>query len=127
MNARAASKLVLVVEDDMTFRRDICDLLEESGYSAVAASDGRDAIAWLSSNTAARPRLILLDLDMPGMSGAELHAWLQRQSRLAEIPVLIVSGLPDASEVAARLHAAGVLSKPFLPDDLLGLVHKLAA
>jgi CheY-like chemotaxis protein len=86
-----------------------------------AASDGVEGLKALREH---RPSLILLDLAMPRMNGVQFRT-AQRQlpdRRLANVPVVVVSAVHDASRYKAMLNAADVLVKPFEPDRLLQAV-----
>jgi two-component system KDP operon response regulator KdpE len=113
--------LVLVVDDDVTLRRSLCEALEEAGYNAVSAASGGDAREWLTHSNV-RPDLILLDLGLPGISGATFAGWLRSHGRFNKLPFLVISGLPDAEATAKQIGAASCLKKPFKPDALLEAV-----
>jgi len=68
------------------------------------------------------PRLILLDLTMPVMSGAELAEELQQDARLASIPIILMSGVEDVHRQALQVRADGYLRKPVDPRILLEVV-----
>src|SRR5262249_48304507 len=110
---------ILIVDDD----QDICDtvqiILELRGYRVVTASDGAEALHLLRNGE--RPCLILLDLMMPGMNGTQFREEQLRDSALASIPVLILSGDGRVAEKAAPLHAEG-LGKPLHLQTLLDRV-----
>jgi len=101
---------VLVVDDDP----DVCELLrvslEGAGYRVVAVPDGREALHYLRSH--ADTCMIVLDLLLPSMDGAQFRAAQLRDRSLAWIPVVIVSGADDARERARAFKARSVLSKP---------------
>jgi CheY-like chemotaxis protein len=112
---------VLVLEDDADLREIELRLLEFNGWPAFAAPDGIEGLKALREH---RPSLILLDLAMPRMDGVQFRA-AQRQlsdRRLANVPVVVVSAIPDAPRYKSRLNAADVLVKPFEPDRLLQAV-----
>jgi two-component system, chemotaxis family, chemotaxis protein CheY len=112
---------VLIVEDDADLRDIELQLLEFHGWSVHAASDGVEGLKALREH---RPSLILLDLAMPRMNGVQFRT-AQRQlpdRRLANVPVVVVSAVHDASRYKAMLNAADVLVKPFEPDRLLQAV-----
>lgn len=114
-------KCVLIVDDDP----DICDtmkmFLECHGYRVVTAEGGAAALDKLRGGE--DPCLILLDLMMPGMNGAELRQELLRDPRFAAIPVVIVSA---AGDIAARAGAMGLegLTKPINMDVLLATLER---
>lgn len=114
---------VLVVEDDADLREIELQLLEFHGWPAYAAADGVEGLKALREH---RPSLILLDLAMPRMDGVEFRT-AQRQlpdRRLANVPVVVVSAVHDASRYKRSLNAADVLVKPFDPDRLLQAVER---
>lgn len=115
---------VLVVEDDADLCRGVVALLEASGYQAVGVGDGRQAFDLLRGGL--RPRVILLDLSMPEMSGEEFRLVQLRHAPLAKIPVVICSARADARQVARSLRAPGVLEKPIDGDVLLHAIEEHA-
>src|SRR5215212_2491309 len=80
---------VMVVEDDFTIRETLRELLEDEGYRVTQASNGAEALACLRTN--GTPRLILLDLMMPVMDGVEFRRALQKDPRLSDIPMVVLS------------------------------------
>lgn len=112
---------VVVVDDDIDIRASLCDILEFQGYKVAAASNGQEALELLRDGT--RPCLILLDLMMPVLNGWEFRAEQAQDTRLADIPVVVISGAGRAAE-AATLGAAGFLRKPLELPDLLAAVEE---
>jgi DNA-binding response OmpR family regulator len=109
---------VIVLEDDEDLRFIIKDLLRSDGLDVLAFANGLAALSWLQL-ARQPPRLILLDLEMPLMSGSDFLAAMARHSALGRIPVIVVSGareLPTSSVVVAQL------AKPFQPERLVSLV-----
>lgn len=86
---------VLVVEDDGGTRRALVEMLGSWGYTAAEAVDGRDALDYL--DRAPHPRLILLDLAMAGMNGDVFLLLKQADPRLADIPVVVYTGIERES------------------------------
>ena len=109
---------VLIVEDDPDIREALADNLRDAGYEVREAENGQQALDYLQSD-AVSPCLVLLDLMMPIMSGAELLQALQEGHRLASLPVVVVSagGSPAEAKGARRF-----LRKPPNPELLLALV-----
>jgi CheY-like chemotaxis protein len=110
------SPVVLVVDDDRGIRKLLGSMLSGLGYAAYFANDGAEGLELLKQHT---PRLVLLDLQMPRMSGATFRA-VQRNlpGGLADIPVVIVSGLEDGAAEARRLRAADYIGKPISAAEL---------
>ena len=113
--------VILVVDDDAPILLLMRNLLREFGFDAVTASNGLHAV---EQARAKRPDLILLDLNMPGMSGDETLAALRQLDGLASPPILILSGEPLEDDEVARLGAAGSVLKPF---DVPALVATIRA
>ena len=118
---------VLVVEDEEGVREVVGRMLERLGFRVVPAEDGVAALEVLDRDDRG-VSLVLLDLSMPRMGGHEMLEHLRE--RHAELPVVLMSGYSER-EVAGKLNhttagAAGFLQKPFLPEDLVGVLRRLA-
>ncbi|MCS6914731.1 MAG: response regulator [Myxococcales bacterium] len=113
-------RTILVVEDHAGIRESLLDLLRDEGYQAIGAANGTEALRRLE---VLRPALILLDLMMPGMNGAELSACLSKDPALATIPVVVVTASRQAP-LDSGIHAVGWLQKPFAIEELLAIVKK---
>lgn len=119
------SCVILIVEDDRDIREDLADLLRDEGYDILTASNGAEALALLEQKIESGgdpPHLILLDLMMPEMNGWDFRANQMRAAALAEVPVVILSGISDARYHADLLHAADCLTKPIKLERLLNVV-----
>jgi two-component system, chemotaxis family, chemotaxis protein CheY len=117
---RKAAASVLVVEDEPDIRETLRDILEMEGYRVRCAANGKEALDVLAEM---KPKLILLDLMMPVMSGYELLQRLRESDDLAKIPVTVVSAVGDR----ATVRNASILKKPFDLDVLLHLVDQQCA
>ena len=111
---------LLVIDDDRGIRETLGEVLRDEGYTVGLARDGAEALAALADGPA--PRLILLDLAMPGMGGAEFLELQRRDGRLRGIPVVVLS----ADDRTERGDTAGRLRKPVDLDELLEEVARLA-
>jgi CheY-like chemotaxis protein len=114
---------ILVVDDEDMIRDSLIEYLDENGYRATGAVDGRDALSKLAA-VDHRPCVILLDLMMPVMDGQTFRAKQLLDPDLARIPVIVLSAHQAVAKVASGLNLADHLAKPFKLDDLLRLVHK---
>jgi CheY-like chemotaxis protein len=119
-------KLILVVEDDLEIRESLVEILEESGYRALGAKNGSDALAKLRAMTEL-PCLILLDLMMPVMDGLSFRRQQRSEPALAGVPTVLISAHSNVKESCAELEFAEHLRKPIDLDRLLGLVAKHCA
>ena len=116
--------LIAVVDDDMSIRNAMQDLLRAAGFSSVAFSN---ATSFLDSADRERIACLVADMRMPGMSGIELHEHLAATG--AGIPTIIITA--HSGELPReRLRDSGItcfLIKPFAPDELLECVRKAVA
>src|SRR5258708_307681 len=92
---------ILIVEDDISICTVITEILQDEGYLVASVENGAEALAYLQQHI--HPQLILLDLNMPVMTGWDFRAQQQCDPRLAEIPVIIMSALPNLHLKAAAL------------------------
>jgi two-component system response regulator MprA len=120
----ARARKILVVDDDDDLRAALHDVLEDAGYRAHTAADGREALEQLLGGLA--PDLILLDLLMPEMDGPALLLRLATNETLSAIPVVAMTASHDRFVRVVPMCAAYVL-KPFSPEDLIGVVERVLA
>jgi len=81
--------LALVVDDSMLIRYTICRFLEGRGFAVESATNGAEALEFLSHG---KPDLIVTDMQMPKMSGSELITALKANPETANVPIIIVAG-----------------------------------
>jgi CheY-like chemotaxis protein len=110
--------LVMVVDDDDDIRETLAGLLEDEGYEVVAHPTGRDAFDALLQGL--RPRVILLDLMMPVMDGAEFRRAQLADPALAGIPVILITAA--GLEPIKRSEYSEVLRKPLKVDRVLSAI-----
>jgi CheY-like chemotaxis protein len=115
-----STPVVLVVDDDEDLLSVLREVIEEEGYRVATARDGEAALGLLQSDE--KPCLILLDLKMPGMDGAEFRRRQLADPRLAAIPVVGFTGVWNGEEAAHRLALASFLRKPVNLHQLLETV-----
>lgn len=111
---------VLIIEDDPDAREVLGEILRSDGYSPVVAKDGREGLATLRAGL--RPCLIVLDMLMPGMDGWQFRRAQNADRELADIPVVVVSGVKAARNSALSAGAVAFLAKPVAPEALLSAV-----
>ncbi len=115
-------RTVLVVDDELGILLVLEAVLDEAGYRVVTAGNGRQG---LELARAERPDLVLLDWMMPVMDGPATAAAMRADPALARVPVVAMSGAPEAS---LRRHLdgfAGFLRKPFGDAELLAAVGRV--
>ncbi len=112
---------ILVVDDDASYRALICDLLQEMGYQAAEASNGREALDCLERHL---PSAILLDLRMPVMSGWVLLDLLKKMPDTKELPIIVISAYGYEWE-AALIGASGYVSKPVDLEEIRATVERV--
>ena len=120
---RPASR-ILLADDSAIERRGAAMLLRDAGYEVDEADDGQAVLHFLRSSPD-RFDLLLLDLNMPGMDGFDVLAHLQRQH--AELPVILMSGLPP-DQIQQMMHRLPMRSlpplllKPIDPEQMINVV-----
>jgi diguanylate cyclase (GGDEF)-like protein len=112
---------VLVVEDDEATRGALRALLDDAGYVCDEASDGEGAVDAMRDS---RFDLVLLDLGLPGMSGADVHRQLRRDPRTRFLPIVFLTAHTDRQVKLAELEAGAedFIIKPYDADELLARV-----
>ena len=114
---------ILCVEDNHDTQRMLTVLLTQAGYEVITADDGLQGIekakAW-------RPALILMDMMMPRMSGAEAIKELRKINATREIPILVLSAYQEQALINEALKAGAndFLIKTVLPEDLTKIIDK---
>ena len=109
---------VMIVDDEDVLLEMIVLLIEELGYQAVLATNGQEALAFLSHQSEL-PALIISDVMMPRMNGVELARAIKTTPGWNTIPIILMSaaGRPRANHVADSF-----LAKPFELDTLAALI-----
>jgi DNA-binding response OmpR family regulator len=111
------SARILVVEDDLDNLRITTTVLSREGYEVVTA---RDTLTALAALAASPPALVVLDLDLPGLSGFDAAKRIRMRDEHRNIPILALTALAHRAD-EARAREAGcddVLTKPCRPETL---------
>jgi len=124
--AAATGGLVLVVDDEAAVRSSISRLLGRSGFRTIGAADGLQAVDVFQSHSA-EISVVLLDMTMPGQSGAEVLASIR--ARRPRVPVILCSGYSeDELELpATESLLTAFMQKPFAYPELLKLMQQMIA
>jgi two-component system cell cycle response regulator DivK len=116
-------RTILLIEDNEYNRKIVRKLLSRSSYRLVEAFDGEAGVAMAVSEL---PDLILMDVQLPKMSGLDATRVLRAEERTRQIPIVVITSfaLSGDRERAAEAGASGYLAKPYSPGELLALVRK---
>ncbi len=121
----AARKSILVVEDSITARMLLRNILEAAGYEVVTAVDGLDGFTRLRSGTF---ELVVSDVDMPRMTGFDLTAKIRSDPKLAELPVVLVTALESREDRERGIEVganAYIVKQSFDQSNLLEVIRRL--
>ena len=115
---------ILIVDDEANIVEVVRATLEDERIQVVEALDGVTALALAEAH---RPDLVLLDVNLPDMSGLDVCAQLRREPRFASTKIVMLTAAAQADDVARGLAAGAdhYLTKPFSPLRLLGLIETL--
>jgi CheY-like chemotaxis protein len=116
------SNRILVIEDDPDTRASLFEVLTQRGYSVLTADDGQQAVDLLERGI--RPRVILIDLMLPHVSGFDLIRHLRDDPELRFIPTVVITAMPKEQ---VKVIADVVLHKPLDFDVLTSTVAALVA
>lgn len=114
---------VLLLDDDPSMQRLVSTLLKRQGFKVDVFLTGREAIAAIDSEPY---NVILLDLMMPHEGGITVIRHLQSRNPEILKRVIVLTGSPESVIGAVRSSVAGVVHKPFEPDELIGTVRRIA-
>ena len=116
-------KLVMIVEDNDLNLKLFRDLLEAHGYATVHTRDGFQVLDLVRTN---HPDLILMDIQLPEVSGIEIIGWLKADSELCRIPIIAVTAFAMRGD-EEKIRAGGCddyLSKPIAVHQFIAAVKK---
>jgi len=113
---------IIIVEDDEDIADSICYNLDREGFRVRVAATGEDALSLILNGP---PSLILLDLNLPGMSGFEICRRLRAESSTATIPILMLTARADETDKVLGLNmgADDYITKPFSMRELVARVN----
>jgi DNA-binding NarL/FixJ family response regulator len=113
--------VALVVDDSPETLRLLTDALDGAGMTVMVALDGAGAMRIVEQIT---PDIILLDAVMPGIDGFETCRRLKRDTGLADVPVIFMTGLSETAHIVRGLEAGGVdyVTKPIVIEEMLARI-----
>jgi len=120
-----SGKTILYVEDNEFNLKIVRQLLSRTSYRLIEAVDGEQGVATALSEV---PDLILMDIQLPKMSGLDATRALRGDPKTAQIPIIVVTSfaLSGDDKKAQDAGASAYLAKPYSPRELLALIRKLA-
>jgi CheY-like chemotaxis protein len=121
---RTRSRRALVVDDSLSARRAMAQVLNDSGFEVSTARDGMEAVEELERT---RPDILFVDMEMPRMNGIELTSHVRARPDTANVPIIMITSR-STEKHQAQARTAGVnvyLTKPFDADALLEQAEKL--
>jgi len=124
--AASGPPVVMVVDDSLTVRKITSRLLTREGFEVITAKDGLDALQLLGDRV---PDAMLLDIEMPRMDGFELAKTMKADTRVAHVPIIIITSR-TAEKHRARAKELGVeayLGKPYQEEELLKQLRSVLA
>ena len=120
-----SAKTILYGEDNEFNRKIVRDLLAHTSYRLVEATDGEAGVAMALQES---PNLILMDIQLPKISGLDATRQLRADPRTAQVPIIAITSyaLSGDDQKALDAGASAYLAKPYSPRELLELIRKLA-
>lgn len=118
-----SERTILYIEDNEYNRKIVRQLLGRTSYQLVEAVDGESGVAMAQQEI---PQLILMDVQLPKMSGLDATRALKADPRTSHIPIIVITSfaLSGDRERAAAAGADSYLAKPYSPRELLALVRQ---
>jgi hypothetical protein len=117
-----SDKLLLIIDDDQNFSGILADLAQEKGFTCLTAKDGETGIQLASQH---KPKAILLDIGLPGISGWEVIEELKKHRETRSIPVHIISGHENFITDESEQGIVGYLRKPVSVEKINDLFQRL--
>ena len=117
---------VFIIDDSLSVRRIMSNLIKNNGWNPIVAKDGVEALEILQRSIKL-PDVILLDIEMPRMDGYELTSTLRAQQQFKDIPIIIVTSRSGKKhrDKAFELGANDYIVKPYQEEDLVALIKQI--
>ena len=117
------AKKILVVDDEPDVLKILLLRLNKTGYEAIGARDGREALKMARQII---PDLIILDFHLPDMNGDDVARILKEDKNLKHVPIILISAtVTSVAQRAKECGADGYIAKPFQPKELISAVKKM--
>jgi len=114
---------VLIVDDSLSVRSSLSQLMSDGGYRVVTARDGLEAVNMLEAEA---PDIVLTDLEMPRMNGLDLVSYIRNSSQWNPLPVVMITSRTMAKhrQQAERAGVNSYITKPFTEDEVLASIDR---
>jgi len=116
--------VVLIVEDERVSRTALAALLASYGYATEAVASAEDALRLMKARNGSAPKVAVIDLNLPGMSGIDLIRHLEGMNPDIR-PVLVTGAGDEVLDAALREHPVNYLRKPVDFGQLLSLIRRI--
>lgn len=120
----ARAKRILLVDDELSSAEVLALILAGEGYQVTLAPDARQALARLGE---AAPDLLVSDFMMPGMNGADLVKAVRQLAGYESLPVILISGAPEAALRRYQVDYDAFLRKPFGLEEFLQTLNRVGS
>jgi len=112
---------VLIVDDSLSVRRSLEQVIGDAGFRVSTARDGLEAVEHVRGE---RPDVMVIDLEMPRMNGLELTSYIRKEASTRAIPIIMITSRTTERhrELARAAGVDTILSKPYSEDGLLTLI-----
>ena len=119
-----SAKTILYVEDNEFNRKIVRDLLKRTKYALIEAHDGEAGVAMALEK---KPDLILMDIQLPKISGMEAMRRIRAEASMADTPIIAITSfaLSGDDQKAKEAGATAYLTKPYSPKELLTLIRSI--
>jgi len=116
---------ILVVDDSLSVRKSLGQLISDNGFEVIAAADGFEALEQVARR---KPAVMLTDLEMPNLNGLELTRRVRASAENAQLPIIMITSRSSEKHRSAALEAGVdvVFSKPYDEFDLMSRIRELA-
>ena len=109
---------ILIVDDSLSMRNSLSQLMRDSGYQPILARDGREAVIMLDAEN---PDVVLTDLEMPRMNGLELVSYIRNSEAWKDLPTVMITSrnMSKHRQQADQIGVNRFIPKPFSDDEVL--------
>lgn len=123
----STSKVILIVDDNLSFRQTLSLTLQKFGYQVLQAENGLEALEKLQQHP--EIQLVISDLEMPQMNGLEFLSRLQQHPQVVRRPVIILTSrsVQIYGQMAQHLGAIAYLTKPYVEQELVSTVERFVS